>query len=106
MIVGALLSGGVALAGFGLTAATAQAARTGRARRSTRTSVSPWSSASGAVAAFPASWTSPASIRAPRPPLPSKGSASDTVRPVRRFAGGRAEHALVSFGETFTRTVD
>jgi hypothetical protein len=39
-------------------------------------------------------------------PLPSKGSASDTVRPVRRFAGGRAEHALVSFGETFTRTVD
>ena len=79
MIVGALLSGGVALAGFGLTAGTAQAARTGQAQRSTtRTSVCPLSSASGAAAtAFPADWTStPASTRLASSPPPSNGSVS------------------------------
>jgi len=79
MIVGALLSGGVALAGFGLTAGTAQAApdRPGPTIDHSDFGVPVVECVRCGGTAFPADWTStPASTRLASSPPPSKGSAS------------------------------
>ena len=102
MIVGALLSGGVALAGLGLTAGTAGAAR----RSTTQISACPWSSASSASAPFPAtvlcastldpSWAA-ARYAWPSPP-PATERHGNTVRPATgSLVAGRTSTAAPSF---------